>query len=152
MKVDLSLAESLCGFKIPVETLDKRTIAISSPQGQVVPHGAMRMVEEEGFPRHRDPFNKGRLIVVFSVQFPESLTADAAKKVRQALSKTPTGLPERRPASDAAQDAEDVEMKEFDGKGEWKGGETERPESAYDDDGDDEGMRGAGGGPQCAQQ
>ena len=89
MKMDLSLAEALCGFRAPIETLDKRTIVVSTAPGEVITHGAMKTVAEEGFPKHRDPFNKGRLIIVFNVQFPPALSAEAAKKLRQALPKGP---------------------------------------------------------------
>ena len=89
MKMDLSLAEALCGFRAPIETLDKRTIVVSTAPGEVVTHGAMKTVAEEGFPKHKDPFNKGRLIIVFNVQFPPALSAEAAKKLRQALPKGP---------------------------------------------------------------
>ena len=61
-------------------------------------HPAMKMVADEGFPKHRDPFNKGRLIIVFNVEFPASLSADAARKVRQALPKGP----QRRPVPEDA--------------------------------------------------
>ena len=89
MKMDLSLAEALCGFRAPIETLDKRTIVVSTAPGEVITHGAMKTVAEEGFPKHKDPFNKGRLIIVFNVQFPPALSAEAAKKLRQALPKGP---------------------------------------------------------------
>lgn len=145
MKMDLSLCEALCGFKIPIETLDKRTVVISAAPGEVLNHGVMKMVEEEGFPKHRDPFNKGRLIIVFNVAFPESLTADQAKRIGQALAKVPS--PTRAQIPD---DAEAVSLKDFDGKGEWKGGEQEEPMEA-DNEGPGPRM-GQGGGPQCAQQ
>ena len=89
MKMDLSLAEALCGFRAPIETLDKRTIVVSTAPGEVITHGAMKTVAEEGFPKHKDPFNKGRLIIVFNVQFPSALSAEATKKLRQALPKGP---------------------------------------------------------------
>ncbi len=43
---------------------------LGASSGEVVKHGAMKMVPEEGFPTFRDRFNKGRLIIVFNVEFP----------------------------------------------------------------------------------
>ncbi len=43
---------------------------LGASPGEVVKHGAMKMVPEEGFPTFRDRFNKGRLIIVFNVEFP----------------------------------------------------------------------------------
>ena len=71
MRMDVSLSESLCGFKRVLKTLDKRDIIIQTKPGEVIKHGAIKMVPEEGFPTHRDPFNKGRLIIVFNVQVRE---------------------------------------------------------------------------------
>ena len=65
------MSESLCGFKRVLKTLDKRDIIIQTKPGEVIKHGAIKMVPEEGFPTHKDPFNKGRLIIVFNVQVRE---------------------------------------------------------------------------------
>jgi len=145
MRMDLSLSEALCGMKRLVKTLDKREIVISTKPGQVVKHGDIRMILEEGFPTHRDPFTKGRLIIVFNVNFPESLTADQAKKIAAGLPKVVK--------PEVAKNAEDVKMVEFDGKGSWKGGEEEA--NGNDDDEEEEEDEGGhrGGGPQqCAHQ
>lgn len=114
-------------------------------------HGSTKMIEGEGFPTHRDPFNKGRLIVVFSVEFPESLSEANAKKIQAALPKV------QRPT--IPNPSEEVKLKEFDGEGQWKGGIEEENGNDYED------QHGGGhqgfysqqefqGGPQaqCAQQ
>ena len=41
MKMDISLAEALCGFKAPIETLDKRTIVVSTAPGEVIMHSGI---------------------------------------------------------------------------------------------------------------
>jgi len=144
MRMDISLSESLCGFKRVLKTLDKRDIIIQTKPGEVIKHGAIKMVPEEGFPTHKDPFNKGRLIIVFNVQFPDQISPDAAKKIASALPKVPK--------PDSPKNSEEVKMQEFDGQGKW-GGEDE---ANGDDEEDDEGCHGpqfaAGGPQQCAQQ
>merc|ERR1712016_144636 len=91
---------------------------------EVMKHGAMKMILDEGFPTYKNPFTKGRLLVVFSVEFPESLTADAVKKISSALP--------RPPKPTASADAEDVQLLEFDGKGKYGGEEEENGDE--DDD------------------
>merc|ERR1719351_580231 len=147
MRMDVSLSESLCGFKRVLKTLDKRDIIIQTKPGEVIKHGAIKMVPEEGFPTHKDPFNKGRLIIVFNVQFPDQISPDAAKKIASALPKVPK--------PDSPKNSEEVKMQEFDGQGKW-GGEDEANGDDEEDDEEDQGCHGpqfaAGGPQQCAQQ
>ena len=114
---------------------------ITTKPGEVIKHGAIKMIQNEGFPTYRDPFNKGRLIVVFNVNFPESLTADDAKKISNALPKPPkVTIPSNY---------ETVKLEEFDGKGKWEG-EYEPQEEMMEED--EEPQFHGGGHPQCAQQ
>ncbi|CAB4064872.1 DNAJA1 [Lepeophtheirus salmonis] len=59
MKKDITLHEALCGFNFAIKTLDDRDILIQNAPGQVIKHGEIKCVEEEGFPVYRDPFTKG---------------------------------------------------------------------------------------------
>ena len=87
---------------------------ISTKPGEIIKHASTKQIENEGFPTHRDPFNKGRLIIIFNVEFPDSLTEANAKKIQAALPKVnkPT-IPNPH---------EEVKLKDFDGQGQWKGG------------------------------
>ena len=151
MRMDLTLSESLCGFTRILKTLDDRQVVVSTKPGEVIKHSVTRMIENEGFPTHRGPFNKGRLIIVFNVDFPESLTESNAKKIREALPKV---AKVSVPAN-----SEEVKLVEFDGQGQWKGGIEENGNEPMEEEEDD----GRGGfysqqqfhgGPQaqCAQQ
>ena len=144
MKMDLSLSESLCGMKKVIKTLDNREIVIHTKPGEIIKHGAIKQISEEGFPTYKDPFNKGRLLIVFNVEFPESLTENEAKKIAAALP--------RVPKLTVSTEAEQVSMVEFDGKGKWGGEDT-----TNGNDEDDEHEYASGGGPrmqaqQCTQQ
>ena len=148
MRMDLSLSESLCGFTRIVKTLDDRNVVVTTKPGEVVKHSATKMIEAEGFPTHRDPFNKGRLIIVFNVDFPESLTENNAKKIQAALPKVPkVNIPNS---------SEEVKLVDFDGKGEWKGGIEDNGNEAMEEDDSRDGCHSQHfqGGPQaqCAQQ
>uniref|UniRef100_A0A672NLJ0 DnaJ homolog subfamily A member 1-like n=1 Tax=Sinocyclocheilus grahami TaxID=75366 RepID=A0A672NLJ0_SINGR len=71
MNMELQLVESLCGFQKPVKTLDNRTLLITSHPGELIRPGDKKCVLNEGMPMHRRPFEKGKLIILFSVVFPE---------------------------------------------------------------------------------
>ena len=141
MRVDVSLAEALCGFKKVIKTLDNREIVLRTKPGEVIKHGSLKMVSDEGFPTYKNPFTKGRLIICFNVEFPESLTEDAAKKIAGALP--------RVPKLTVSSDAEEVRMEEFDGKGKWEG-EEEANGHDEDEEYDHTGPRVRT--QQCAQQ
>ena len=48
MAMTISLSESLCGFRRPIEMLDKRHLVISTSAGTVTPLGAIKCVPNEG--------------------------------------------------------------------------------------------------------
>ncbi|XP_028287194.1 dnaJ homolog subfamily A member 4 [Parambassis ranga] len=70
-KMNIKLVEALCGFRKTIETLDNRTLVISTQPGEVIKNGDYKCVENEGMPLHRDPYDKGQLIIHFQVEFPE---------------------------------------------------------------------------------
>ena len=70
--MDIQLVEALCGFQKPVSTLDNRTTVITSHPGQIVKHGDIKCVLNEGIPIYRRPHEKGHLIIEFKVNFPEN--------------------------------------------------------------------------------
>lgn len=71
MKMNIKLAEALCGFQRTIRTLDNRTLIINSSPGEVIKHGDVKCVQNEGMPIYRDPYEKGQLIIHFQVEFPE---------------------------------------------------------------------------------
>lgn len=70
IQIDLQLVEALCGFQKVVETLDKRHLLISTLPGEVVKHMEYKCIPSEGMPHHKNPFEKGNLVVQFLVHFP----------------------------------------------------------------------------------
>lgn len=73
MRMPLQLAEALCGFQKVIKTLDARDLVITNLPGEVVKHDSYKCILGEGMPQHKNPFEKGRLIVQFQVIFPEKL-------------------------------------------------------------------------------
>uniref|UniRef100_A0A8C7Q777 Uncharacterized protein n=1 Tax=Oncorhynchus mykiss TaxID=8022 RepID=A0A8C7Q777_ONCMY len=67
MKMNIKLVEALCGFKKTIRTLDGRMLIITSSPGKVVKANDVRCVHNEGMPIHKDPYDRGQLIIQFQV-------------------------------------------------------------------------------------
>lgn len=108
MCMDIQLVEALCGFQKPISTLDNRTIVITSHPGQIVKHGDIKCVLNEGMPIYRRPYEKGRLIIEFKVNFPENGFLSPDK-----LSLLEKLLPERKEVEET-DEMDQVELVDFD--------------------------------------
>ncbi|KAK7241361.1 heat shock protein [Aureococcus anophagefferens] len=145
---DISLSEALCGFKFVVRQLDGRQLLIQSKPGQIVRPEVQQgvpyvmCVDGEGMPKHGNPFDKGRLFVLFTIIFPPnySLGEDQVALLKQAL---PKALNDEPYDENEIEDAmlEEINLDEL-GKGQGATGEEE-------DDDDEAG--GNGQRVQCAQ-
>ncbi|KAG9341260.1 hypothetical protein JZ751_019701 [Albula glossodonta] len=49
----------------------KKILEVHIDKGQVIKHNDIKCVQGEGMPLHRDPYERGQLIVQFIVEFPE---------------------------------------------------------------------------------
>lgn len=85
MRMDLALVEALCSFQKSIRTLDERELIISSLPGQVFKQGDLKCIMNEGMPHYRNPFEKGRLIIQFSVEFPKQLSPDVIPQLEKLL-------------------------------------------------------------------
>lgn len=73
MRMNLELVEALCGFQKVIETLDGRNLLIKTLPGEIVSHGDIKYIYDEGMPVYKEPFTKGRLIIHFAVAMPKTL-------------------------------------------------------------------------------
>jgi len=89
MPMTITLVEALCGFQKPIKTLDDRVIVISSIPGEIIKHEAIKCVMNEGMPRYKNPQEKGRLIIMFEVAFPERLGHDDIQVLSKILPPNP---------------------------------------------------------------
>merc|ERR1719147_448908 len=85
LKMDISLTEALTGMRKTIQTLDERTLVIQTVAGEVIKPNDLKCVYGEGMPTYRNPFEKGRLILQFSVVFPPSLEPAVAEALAQVL-------------------------------------------------------------------
>jgi len=79
-KHTLTLSEALTGFEFYLKHLDDRFLHITSEKGDVVKPGDTKIIDGEGMPIHKRPFDKGRLIIQFDVSFPRPEDLDDSKR------------------------------------------------------------------------
>lgn len=89
LREKIELVEALCGFQKVIQTLDDRDLLISSLPGTVMKHGEVKTVMGEGMPQYKNPFEKGRLIIQFLVEFPTSLPPNVIPALEECLPKRP---------------------------------------------------------------
>uniref|UniRef100_A0A2K5Q6Q8 CR-type domain-containing protein n=1 Tax=Cebus imitator TaxID=2715852 RepID=A0A2K5Q6Q8_CEBIM len=94
MCMDIQLVEALC--------------VITSRPGQIVKHGDIKCVLNEGMPIYRRSYEKGRLIIEFKVNFPENGFLSPDK-----LSLLEKLLPERKEVEET-DEMDQVELVDFD--------------------------------------
>lgn len=82
--MELTLAESLCGFQRFITTLDDRKLKVSN-NNVTRPNQEVR-ISNEGMPISKSPGSKGDLVLTYRVKFPTSLTTDQKEAIRSALS------------------------------------------------------------------
>jgi DnaJ-class molecular chaperone len=92
MEKKILLSEALCGVKFTVEHLDGRILLVKSKEGEIIRPGDSKSIDGEGMPSHRNPTQKGKLIIKFQVEFPAdfSLTPKAVNRLRKILPKPAT--------------------------------------------------------------
>lgn len=141
-KRKINLLEALTGYKFALTHLDDRVLIVEGKPGEIVEPNAIRVIRDEGMPLHRNPFVKGRLFVVFEVEFPKP--GQLSEKDRKALEKI---LPARRPLPSALPaDAEEVVAEEYNEVKHAPAAESSRGE-AYEEDQQDR-----RGGATCVHQ
>jgi DnaJ family protein A protein 2 len=101
LRKDIALVEALTGFKFIVPTLDGRKVCVSAKPGQIirpevktgVPY--VMCVDGEGMPKYGNPFDKGRLFVLFHIVFPKDgkLSAQSVAQLKMALPPSLTHAP-----------------------------------------------------------
>jgi len=132
MQMELELVEALCGFQRSIETLDGRVLVVGVIPGEIIKPGDIKAIRNEGMPIYKNPTEKGRLVIQFSVNFPKSIPSTVIPQLEHCL-------PPRHQCI-IPDDAEEVVLMEFDAKAHAR----RQQQQAYDDDE----PRG-GGGVQC---
>ncbi|XP_043470874.1 dnaJ homolog subfamily A member 1 [Leptopilina heterotoma] len=85
MCMQIELVEALCGFQKVIRTLDARDLVVTVLPGQIIKHGDLKCILNEGMPFYKDPFTKGRLIIQFVVNFPKTIDPSVITTLEQCL-------------------------------------------------------------------
>lgn len=136
IRQEILLVEALCGFQKVIRTLDDRSLVITALPGTVTKHGEVKCILNEGMPQYKNPFEKGRLIVQFLVNFPIEIAPEFLPTLENCLPP--------RPQIMIPDQAEEVELIPFDPEQEAR---RRQHQNVYDED--DEG-HGPGQRVQCA--
>ena len=111
MEHTINLIEALCGFEFLITHLDGRKLVVKSAAGDVIKPGSVKCIPGEGFPIHKRPFDKGRLFIKFTVEFPAPGTVSAAQA--QQLEKIIPTMTRTQPKYNPAE-VDEYELKEVD--------------------------------------
>jgi len=141
MEHTITLMEALGGTTFIVNHLDKRVLLVKTADGEVIKPGDTRAIPDEGMPTHKDPFQKGQLIIKFDVQFPApgSVSKQQLKQL-EALLPPRNALPKVKKG-----DVEEVTLTKVEVEANGQRGRGEE----YDDDEEDGRQQE---GVQCRQQ
>jgi DnaJ family protein A protein 2 len=133
----INLSEALTGVEFLIEHLDKRKLHVKSKKGEVIKPGDTKMIANEGMPKHRNPFQKGSLLIKFDIEFPKKIPDNIASQLLKLL-------PPKAKIEKTSADMHDVVLEEpaFDEKS------NARREAYNEDDEDDEGRQGISCGTQ----
>jgi len=129
MSHKINLLESLTGFEFTINHLDDRVLVIKTKPGEVTTPDSVRVIPNEGMPRHKNPFIKGNLFIKFTVEFPNSFSL-----TEEQISNLAKALPPKKPIGNVPMDHEEFFAEPFD---ELKHSRNERGSSrqeAYEDD------------------
>ena len=81
-KKEITLKQSLTGFKFDIKHINGKTYTINNEGGNIIPSNYVKEINNLGMSREDIT---GKLIVEFNVLFPEKLTQDQITKLREIL-------------------------------------------------------------------
>jgi len=102
----ITLVEALTGFAFTIKHLDDRELFIKSGKNEIINPGDVRVIEGEGMPQHKKPFEKGNLFIHFTIEFPQPgfFNNNQIKQLENIL-------PPRKPIPKETPEMETVELK-----------------------------------------
>jgi len=88
----LELVESLCGFHRCITSLDNRELVIQTIPGEIIRDGTIKCIHNEGMPTYKNPFEKGKLLIQFVVDFPETINPAHIEQLEALLPAKPESI------------------------------------------------------------
>ena len=87
-KQKISLKEALTGFKFDIKHISGKTYTINNNNGKIITPNYSKTIEHMGMKRERNhpaPPMIGNLIIIFEVEFPNNLTEEQCKILKECL-------------------------------------------------------------------
>jgi DnaJ family protein A protein 2 len=110
MKVDLSLLEALCGFKLVICHLDKRKLVINHEKTDaIIQTNQVMKIKGEGMPCMNNPMEKGDLIIHFNIVMPKQLDSQRKDILFKVLPNVKRDNPEINKENDTVDDTHKLE-------------------------------------------
>lgn len=82
LEKNITLKDALCGFSFEITYINGKSYTLNNNPGNIIPPGFRKIIPNLGLERDE---HKGNMVIVFNVQFPEKLTEEQMKKIRDAL-------------------------------------------------------------------
>jgi len=82
LEKNITLKDALCGFSFEITYINGKSYTLNNNPGNIIPPGFRKIIPNLGLERDE---HKGNMIIVFNVQFPEKLTEEQMKKIRDSL-------------------------------------------------------------------
>lgn len=82
-KVPIPLVKALCGFTVPIESLDGRQLKVKVDT--IISPKSRKVVPSEGMPISKRPGEKGDLILEFDIHFPKYLGEEQKARLKEVL-------------------------------------------------------------------
>jgi len=127
---DISLLESLTGFKLIITHLDGRKILVQNNPGEIIKPGQLKTIRECGMPFFENSHRFGHLYIAFNIVFPDKLD----KKSLEIISKV---LVDQKPKDSADKFDETytvTDFKEEEQNTNYSGGQSKQKQDEDDDD------------------
>lgn len=81
----ITLSEALTGAEFTFKHLDGKKIKVKTPKGAVVKPKSLMTLKDMGLPFHNKSFEFGNMFILFTVEFPDTLSEDQVTKLSKVL-------------------------------------------------------------------
>lgn len=78
----ITLKDALCGFSFEVTYINGKSYTLNNNPGNIISSGFRKVIPNMGLEREQ---HKGNMVIIFNVQFPEKLTEEQIKTLREIL-------------------------------------------------------------------
>jgi len=82
LEKNITLKDALCGFSFEITYINGKSYTLNNNPGNIIPPGFRKVIPNLGLEREQ---HKGNMVIVFNVQFPEKLTEEQMKKIKDSL-------------------------------------------------------------------